>query len=61
MDKTLLTDEELILAFQKGDRDSFNYLVNRYKDKIINFIYRFMGDIDVSQDLTQETFLKVYY
>jgi len=60
MDKTLLTDEELIIAFQRGDRESFNHLVNRYKDKLTNFIYRFTSDIDSAQDLAQDTLLKVY-
>ena len=60
MDKTLLTDEDLIIAFQGGDRDSFNHLVNRYKDKLTNFIYRFTSDIDSGQDLAQDTLLKVY-
>jgi len=60
MDKTLLTDEELIISFQRGDRDSFNCLVNRYKDKLTNFIYRFTSDIDSAQDLAQDTLLKVY-
>ena len=60
MDKTLLTDEELIISFQKGDRESFNHLVNRYKDKLTNFIYRFTSDIDSAQDLAQDTLLKVY-
>ena len=60
MDKTLLTDEELIIAFQRGDNDSFNYLVNRYKDKLTNFIYRFTYDIDSAEDLAQDTLLKVY-
>ena len=39
MDKISLTDEELILAFQNGDRDAFNLIVNRYKDKLTNFLY----------------------
>ena len=60
MDKTLLTDEELIIAFQGGDSDSFNHLVNRYKDRLTNFIYRFTYDIDSAQDLAQDTLLKVY-
>jgi len=60
MDKTLLTDEELIIAFQGGDRESFNCLVNRYKNKLTNFIYRFTSDIDSAQDLAQDTLLKVY-
>ena len=60
MDKVLLTDEELIIAFQKGDRESFNLLCNRYKDKLTNFIYRFTSNIDSAQDLAQDTLLKVY-
>ena len=60
MDKISLTDEELILAFQNGDRDAFNQIVNRYKDKLTNFLYRFTYDIDAAQDLAQDTLLKVY-
>ena len=41
MNKISLTDEELILAFQGGDRDAFNHIVERYKDKLTNFLYRF--------------------
>jgi len=48
MDKMTLTDEELILAFQNGDRDAFNHIVNRYKDKLTNFLYRFTYHIDAA-------------
>ena len=58
--KNNITDEILIKQFQNGDRQSYNELVFRYKDKILNFLYRFMHDIDLAQDLAQETFLKVY-
>ena len=60
MNKLLLTDEQLILNFQKGHRDAFNELVVRYKDKLTNFIYRFTYDIDSAEDLAQDTLLKVY-
>ena len=60
MDKVLITDEELILDFQSGNRDAFNELVTRYKDKLTNFIYRFTYDIDSAEDLAQDTLLKVY-
>ena len=42
----MLTDEELMFQFQSGDRDAFNQLTLRYKDKLTNFIYRFTNDID---------------
>jgi len=60
MNKISVTDEELILAFQNGDRNAFNQIVERYKDKLTNFLYRFTYDIDSAQDLAQDTLLKVY-
>ena len=54
------TDEELIAKFQKGDVGAFNQIVLRYKDRLLNFIYRFMNDIDKAEDLVQDTFLKLY-
>ena len=60
MIKNNFSDEELIKKFQGGDRQSFNELVYRYKDKILNFLYRFMHDMDAAEDLAQETFIKVY-
>ena len=60
MDYNSLTDEQLISNFQKGDRKAYNILVNRYRDKLIRYLYGFIGDIDDAEDLVQETFLKVY-
>ena len=55
-----VTDEMLIKNFQNGDENAYAELVRRYKDKILNFIYRFTGDITAAEDLAQDTFLKVY-
>ena len=60
MDYNSLTDEQLISNFQKGDRKAYNILVNRYRDKLIRYLYGFIGDLDDAEDLVQETFLKVY-
>ena len=60
MMKNNITDEQLIKQFQEGDRQSYNELVFRYKVKILNFLYRFVYDMDLAEDLAQETFLKVY-
>jgi len=60
MSKSEFTDEILIAQFQRGDRSSYTELVNRYKDKIINFTFRYLGDYDSAEDITQETFLKLY-
>jgi len=54
------TDEELISRFQNGDAYAFDLLVRRYKDPLLNFIYRFLGDLVESEDIVQETFYRVY-
>ena len=54
------TDEELISRFQNGDEQSYVELVNRYRNRLINFVYQFLGDIEESEDIVQETMLKLY-
>ena len=54
------TDEDLIARFQNGDEYAFDEIVNRYKDRLLNFVFRFIGQIDESEDIVQDTFLKVY-
>ena len=54
------TDEELIARFQDGDTYAFDQLVRRYKDPLLNFIFRFIGDINESEDIVQDTFYRVY-
>lgn len=55
------SDEELIRDFQNGRIEAFNLLVGRYKDQLINFVYRYLGDYDQADDVVQETFIRVYY
>lgn len=53
-------DEELILQFQQGNENAYIELVNRYKNKLINFTYNYLGDRDLAEDIVQETMLKLY-
>ncbi len=56
-----LTDEELILEFQQNDTEqAFEILVQRYKNPLVNFVYRFLGDYETCLDVVQETFIKVF-
>lgn len=55
-----LTDEELIFRFQEGDIASYNEIVARYKDRLTNYIYRYVGSYDECDDIVQDTFVKVY-
>ena len=55
------SDEELILEFQtNGTERAFEILVQRFKNPLTNFVYRFLGDYDSCSDIVQDTFVKVY-
>lgn len=56
-----LSDEELILEFQQTNNErAFNLIVKRFKNPLINYVYRFLGDYDSCVDVVQDTFVKVY-
>jgi RNA polymerase sigma-70 factor (ECF subfamily) len=56
-----LTDEELILEFQQNNTiKAYEILVQRYKNPLINYIFRFLGDYEACADIVQETMIKVY-
>ncbi|HUU27869.1 MAG TPA: sigma-70 family RNA polymerase sigma factor [archaeon] len=44
----------------KGQERAFNELMKRYSRRIINYIYRIIGDRDRAEDLLQDTFIRVY-
>jgi RNA polymerase sigma-70 factor (ECF subfamily) len=55
-----LPDETLVEIFNTGTRDAFVELVQRYQGRIVNFIYRALGDLERSEDLAQESFLRAF-
>ncbi|MDD3807604.1 MAG: sigma-70 family RNA polymerase sigma factor [Candidatus Marinimicrobia bacterium] len=59
-DKAKYTDEELIVLFQKGEERAYLELVHRYKDRLTNFVFRFVGSREMAEDIVQDTFLKLY-
>ena len=59
-DKVQYSDKELILRFQQGDELAYVELVNRYRDRLINFVFRFVGSFEEAEDIVQDTFVKLY-
>ena len=53
-------DVVLMLEFKNGAISAFEKLVERYEERVINIIYRFIGDRDEAEDLAIEVFLRVY-
>ena len=56
-----LTDEQLIKIFQDENTiEAYEILVKRFKDPLMNFVYRFLGDRDSAVDIVQDTMIKFY-
>jgi RNA polymerase sigma-70 factor (ECF subfamily) len=55
-----LTDSQVVQAFLDGEQRAFGELVRRYDNRLVNFVYRTVGDRERAQDLVQETFVRVY-
>ena len=56
----IYTDEQLIARFQSGDERAYAELVNRFRDRLINFVFQFLGDREQAEDVVQDTMLKLY-
>lgn len=53
-------DVQLMLAFRSGDKPSFEKLMVKYFPRVLNFIYKYIGNKQLAEDLTQEVFIKVF-
>lgn len=52
-------DQLLIRRAQQGDAQAVTELYMRYQRKVLNYRYRFVGNRQTAEDLTQETFIRV--
>lgn len=55
-----MTDEQLMLEYQKGDVSAMDELLGRYKNPVYHFAFRICRNESEAQDITQEVFLKVH-
>src|SRR5881394_1807086 len=53
-------DASLMLRVKQGDRDAFEALVEKYKQPVMNVVYRTLGDATEAEDLAQHVFIQVY-
>ena len=55
------SDEQLMLMVQEtSDHAAFEILVNRYQQKLFGYIWRFTGNRYATEDLFQETCMRIY-
>jgi RNA polymerase sigma-70 factor (ECF subfamily) len=55
----MTTDEHLMLEFQRGSREAFTELFERYREPVYGFFRRRLRDSGRAEELAQETFLAV--
>ena len=55
-----LTDEELVIKYLTGDENSLALLIQKNLNSVFSFINRLVNDPKAAEDLTQETFIKVW-
>ncbi len=55
-----MEDSGVVTAFLKGEERAFTELVERYQARLLNFVYRTVGDRERAEDLVQEVFVRVY-
>src|SRR6267154_4860933 len=53
-------DAALMLRVKQGDTDAFAQLVDKYKQPVMNVVYRMLRDATEAEDLAQTVFVQVY-
>jgi len=59
MKRILIEDAALVTNYINGDENALSILINRHKQKIYSFIYSKVFDRDITEDVFQDTFIKV--
>ncbi len=54
-----LSDDMLIKLFSEGQNEAFDELLDRYKDKLYNYIFMVVQNREVAEDIFQDTFTRV--
>ena len=59
--KMRMDEQELVCRIQEGDEVAFTEIVKIYKDRIVNFLCQITGDYQKAVELSQETFIRIYF
>src|SRR3989440_6256571 len=53
-------DAALMLLVKQGDVSAFERLVGKYKQPVLNLVYRMLRDVTEAEDIAQNVFVQVY-
>ena len=59
-DSGTVSDVEILTEVANGDIEAYGKIVNRYRGRLYNFVFRFVGDRETAEDIVQEAFLRAY-
>ena len=59
MEKLKVLDSTLVSNYINGNEQSFEVLIKRHKQRVYNFIFSKVLDRDITEDIFQDTFIKV--
>lgn len=59
MQQSNLTDQDLVRQYLRGSEAALEHIVNRHKDRIYGYIRMMVKDGDLTEDIFQDTFIKV--
>ena len=58
--QSLMSDEELVSASQRGDTNAFEKLIVRYQRQVFHLIYQMTNNAEVVEDIGQEVFIAAF-
>ena len=58
--KQLYDERELVTALRRQDDEAFGYLYDHYAGALYSVIKQIVGDVEVSNDVLQETFVNIW-
>lgn len=55
-----MEEQELLDGLKERNEDAFRYLVNDMQKYVLNICFKFCGNREIAEDLTQDTFIEIY-
>jgi RNA polymerase sigma-70 factor (ECF subfamily) len=53
-------DTALMVQVSRGDRSSFDLLLSRHRNSVVNHLYRLVHNHAIAEELAQDVFIRVY-